>query len=254
MRISIDTDARTLSMEGSDGPRDIPLYSDEAFDLISDVWVRVGWNQKHSYTFSWMGRPIIQLPHDMVRVQEVLHRVRPDVIVETGVAHGGSLVYYASLCRMFGRGRVIGVDIEIRDANRAALEAHELASDITLLEGSSTDEATLARVRELIAPGESVLVILDSDHSYAHVRAELEAYHGLVTPGSYIVATDGLMKDLADTPRGRAEWKEDNPSRAALDFAAEHPEFVPEQPRWPFNESGLARDITHWPDAWLRRV
>ncbi len=253
MKITIDTESRTFVAEGPDGRLELPLYSDRAFELLSDAWVKVGWSQRYPYTFSWMGRPIIQLPEDMVRTQEVLHAVQPDVIIETGVAHGGSLVYYASLCKVLGRGRVVGIDIEIRPHNRAAIEGHPLASYITLVEGSSTDPAVVDHVRGLVRPGEKVLVLLDSNHTKAHVAAELEAYHGLVTPGSWIVATDGIMKDLHDAPRGQPEWTWDHPEAAAREFAAAHPEFEWVQPPWPFNESGLRRNITHWPGAWLRR-
>ncbi len=253
MKLTIDTDSQTVRVEGPSGSAELPLYSDQAFDLIADQWLKVGWNQRYSYTFSWLGRPIIQLPEDMVRTQEVIYRVKPDVILETGVAHGGSLIYYASLCKILGRGRVIGIDIEIRPHNRAAIEGHELASFITLIEGGSTDAKTVAQAKSLINPGETVLVLLDSNHTRAHVLAELEAYHDLVRPGSYIVATDGIMKDLSDVPRGQGEWTSDNPTDAAIEFAAKHPEFVIEQPEWPFNESGLKRNLTHWPGAWLRR-
>jgi len=253
VKLTIDTDARTLVVHEPQGERSIGLYSDEAFDLISEQWLRVGWNQKYQYTFSWFGRPVIQLPEDMVRTQEVIWRVQPDVIIETGVAHGGSLVFYASLCKAIGRGRIVGVDIEIRPHNRAAIEAHPLAGMITLIEGSSTDSAVVDRVRACVQPGETVLVLLDSNHTHAHVAAELEAYAGLVTPGSYIVATDGIMRDLADVPRGAPSWDHDHPARAAAEFAERHPEFVLETPPWPFNESTLSRNLTHWPDAWLRR-
>jgi cephalosporin hydroxylase len=254
MKLTIDTDAQTVRVEGPQGPEEIPLYSDRAFNLIADQWLKVGWNQRYSYTFSWLGRPIIQLPEDMVRTQEVIHRVKPDVIIETGVAHGGSLVYYASLCKILGRGRVVGIDIEIRPHNRGAIEGHELASYITLIEGSSTSPETVARAKSLVNPGETVLVLLDSNHTKGHVLAELEAYFGMVTTGSYIVATDGIMKDLPDVPRGNRDWTWDNPTDAAIEFAAKHPEFVIEQPTWPFNESGLKRNLTHWPGAWLRRI
>jgi cephalosporin hydroxylase len=254
MKLTIDTDRKIVVRESGGSSETVPLYSDRAFDLIAEQWVNVGWNQKYSYTFSWMGRPIIQLPEDMIRTQEVIHRVRPDVIVETGVAHGGSLIYYASLCRVLGKGRVIGIDIEIRPHNRQAIESHELGGAITLVEGGSTDPDIVAKVHGMIRPGETVLVLLDSNHTRQHVLDELEAYHDLVTPGSYIVATDGVMKDLQDTPRGRPEWVWDNPTAAAEEFAARHPEFVVEQPAWPFNESGLNRNLTHWPGAWLRRL
>jgi cephalosporin hydroxylase len=254
MRLTIDTEERTLTEELDGEVRVMGLYSKEAFELISRQWVRVGWDQKYPYTFSWMGRPVIQLPEDMVRAQEVVYRVRPDVIVETGVAHGGSLIFYASLCKAAGRGRVVGIDIEIRPHNRRAIEAHEMFPLITLVEGSSTAPEIVRHVHSLIGEGESVMVILDSNHTKQHVLDELEAYHDLVTPGSYIVATDGSMRDLYDVPRGRPEWASDNPAAAAADFARRHPEFVLEQPAWPFNESELSENITHWPGAWLRRL
>jgi cephalosporin hydroxylase len=253
-RIVIDTDAGTLVWEDGDGSRSLPLYSDEAFEIVSRQWVKVGWNQRYPYTFTWLGRPLIQLPEDLVRIQEVIWSVRPDVILETGIAHGGSLIFYASLCTAMGHGRVVGMDIEIRAANRAAIEAHPLAPLITMIEGDSTAVETVTRAGDLVADAKTVLVILDSDHTKAHVRRELEAYHSLVSPGSYIVATDGIMRDLHDVPTGTPAWTEDNPAAAAAEFARDHPEFVLEQPPWPFNESTLQRNITHWPDAYLRRV
>ena len=254
MKLTIDTDRKQVTIEQNGATRTLELYSREAFEQISHQWLKVGWNQKYPYTFSWLGRPIIQLPEDIMRVQEVVYRVKPDVIIETGVAHGGSLIFYASLFKAMGKGRVIGVDIEIRPHNRKAIEAHELASFITLIEGSSIEKSVVSKVRSLVKPGETVLVILDSNHTREHVLAELEAYHDLVSRGSYIVATDGSMKDLHDVPRGKPEWKQDNPTAAALEFVKKHPEFVIEQPAWPFNDSDLKENITHWPGAWLRRL
>lgn len=254
MKVILDYEAGTLSVEDTVGTRTMPIYSRDAFEILSREWLRVGWNEKYPYTFSWFGRPVIQLPEDMIRIQEVIYRIRPDVIIETGVAHGGSLVFYASLCKAMDVGRVVGVDIEIRPHNRQAIEAHPLKSYITLIEGSSTDREIVERVRAQVRPGERVLVLLDSNHSYAHVLAELRAYASMVTAGSYIVATDGIMSDVARTPRGKPEWTSDNPTRAAQDFAVENPTFVIEQPGWPFNESALANNVTHWPGAYLRRV
>lgn len=254
MKMIIDTEAKTLTVETDGEGRTLPLYSKAAFEALSREWVRVGWNEKYPYTFSWMGRPVIQLPEDMIRMQEVIHRLQPDVIIETGVAHGGSLIFYSSLCKAMGKGRIVGIDIEIRAHNRAAIEAHPLCDRITLVEGSSTAPEVVAQVKALVQPGETVLVILDSNHTYAHVAGELEAYADLVTPGSYIVATDGVMLEVADVPRGQPGWVTDNPTFAARDFAAKHPEFIIEQPAWPFNESALDQNITHWPGAWLKRV
>ncbi|WP_372522597.1 cephalosporin hydroxylase family protein [Sulfuricaulis sp.] len=254
MKLTIDTERKQVTIEQNGATRTLELYSREAFEQISHQWLKVGWNQKYPYTFSWMGRPIIQLPEDMIRVQEVVYRVKPDVIIETGVAHGGSLIFYASLFKAMGKGRVIGVDIEIRPHNRKAIESHELFPFITLIEGSSIDRNVVAKVTSLVKPGETVLVILDSCHTRQHVLDELEVYHNLVTVGSYIIATDGSMKDLYDVPRGNPEWIHDNPTVAALEFSKKHTEFVIEQPVWPFNESQLTENITHWPGAWLRRL
>ncbi len=254
MKIIIDTEKRSLNYQINGENHELALYSKEAFELISLQWVKTGWNQQYGYTFSWMGRPIIQLPEDMVRTQEVIYRVKPDVIIETGVAHGGSLIYYASLCKVMEKGRVIGIDIEIRPHNRQAIEEHELFPWITLLEGSSTDPSLVSQVKNLVKPGETVLVILDSCHNKQHVADELEAYCDLVSSGSYLVATDGIMKDLYDVPRGKAEWQWDNPTTAVAEFCQRHSEFILEQPSWPFNESALTANITHWPEAWLRRL
>lgn len=247
MKIAIDTDSRTFSLDGVESP----LYAKASFEALSDLWLKVGWDLKYTYTFSWLGVPIIQLPEDMIRIQEVIFRVRPDVIVETGVAHGGSLIYYASLCKIIGHGRVIGVERDFRHGR--ALKDHPLADYITLIEGDSSAPEVVAKVKAR-CNGERVLVILDSNHSKAHVASELEAYRSLVGRDSYIVACDGSMKDLHDVPRGSPEWKWNNPHEAARDFANAHPEFVIEQPEKVFNESCLTKDITYWPSAYLRRI
>ena len=254
MKVVIDTETRSLTEHMDGAEHEHPLYSKKAFELLSDLWVKVGWDQKYSYTFSWMGRPVIQLPEDLIRTQEVIYDLRPDVIIETGVAHGGSLIFYAGLCTAMKHGRVIGVDIEIRQQNREAIESHEMSSLITLIEGDSSAPKTVERVQSLIRPGETVLVILDSCHTRQHVLAELNAYQGLVTKDSWIVATDGIMRDVYDVPLGSEEWKEDHPAAAAQDFLKLHPEFKLDVPQWPFNESELTENITHWPGAWLRRA
>ncbi|ELR98316.1 cephalosporin hydroxylase family protein [Gloeocapsa sp. PCC 73106] len=251
MKLIIDTDNNSLTVENNDKAQTIALYSKEAFEIVSQYWLKIGWNQKHIYTFTWMGRPIIQLPEDLIRIQEVIYKVKPDVIVESGIAHGGSLVYYASLFKTLEKGRVIGVDIEIRPHNRKAIENHELYPLITLIEGDAIAPDTVTQVKSLIQPGEKVMVVLDSCHTKQHVLKELEAYHDLVTPGSYIVATDGILEDLDDVPRGNPEWKQSNPKAAAAEFLKSHPEFLLKQPQWLFNESELTDNITHWPGAWL---
>ena len=253
MKITIDTDKKKLYQDVDGKHIDMELYTKEAFEVITQLWLKVGWNEKYPYTFSWMGRPIIQLPEDLIRIQEVIYQLKPDVIIETGIAHGGSLIFYASLCKAMDKGRVIGIDIDIRPHNRNAIEIHELFPLITMVEGSSVAPEVVQQVKDMVKPDEKVLVLLDSNHTKAHVLAELEAYYSLVTLGSYIVATDGVMKDVYDTPRGRPEWITDHPTAAALEFVNHHPEFEIEQPNWPFSESDLTGNITHWPGGWLKR-
>lgn len=256
MRIEIDTEQRTLKAIDVGSTNSHHLHSPEAFAVISRLWVRTGWALRYEYGFTWMGRPVIQLPDDLLRVQEVIYRVRPDVLVETGVAHGGSLVFYASLFRAMGQGRVIGIDVDIRPHNRKAIEEHELAPLITLVQGNSVDPAVVEKVSvEVEGESTQVLVVLDSKHTRAHVAAELEAYASLVSPNSYLVVTDGIMEDLHDVPPGRPEWRSDNPRAATTEFLTRHPEFeLEEPPPFPFNEGKVRQRVTHWPDAYLRRV
>jgi cephalosporin hydroxylase len=227
--------------------------SDAEFRALSNQWRAMALERKYMNNFSWLGRPLIQLPMDAMALQEIIWTVKPELVIETGVAHGGSLVLSASMLEMIGHGSVVGVDIEIRPHNRKAIEAHELAGTIRLVEGNSVAADTVAKAAAEIRPGDTVLVVLDSNHTREHVAAELEAYHHLVTPGSYIVATDGIMRDVHDVPRGTPGWKTDNPAQAAEDFAARHREFVLETPRWRFNESDLDKSITAWPSAWLKK-
>ena len=202
-------------MESQTRQEDLDLFTKDAFEIVSNLWTKIGWNQKYQYTFTWLGRPIIQLPEDVIRVQEVVYHLKPDVIVETGIAHGGSLILWASLCKSMNKGRVIGVDIEIRPHNRKAIEEHELFPWITLIEGDSTDPAILENIVSMINADDIVLIFLDSNHTKHHVLAELDAYHKMITPGSYIVATDGIMQDLYDVPRGRSAWINDNPAEVS---------------------------------------
>ena len=231
-----------------------PMASAEAFAAASRAWLRAGWDVKHVYSFTWLGRPIIQLPEDMFRLQELIHAEKPDVLIETGVAHGGSLVFYASLFEAMGHGRVIGVELALRPANRAAIDAHPMRRRIDLVDGSSTAPETVEQVRALIGDGARAMVVLDSNHSFDHVLAELRAYGPLVPVGGYLVAADGIMRDMAEAPRGRPEWVRDNPLEAARRFVAEDPRFVLVEPDWAFNEGLVRERVTYWPSCYVRRV
>lgn len=253
--ITVDEKRGVVIVEQDGQTTTYALDTPEAFAVVSDAWLRAGWWVKHIYTLSWMGRPVIQLPEDLIRLQELIWRVRPDVIVETGVAHGGGLVFYASLCKAMGQGRVIGVDVEIRPHNRKAIEAHPLFPYITLIEGNSVDPAVVGRVEELVQPGETVLVMLDSNHTKVHVAAELRAYAPLVTPDSFIVAMDGyIMSLVAGGPRTTPDWSSNNPNEAAAEFVKENPDYVLEEPALLFNESPLSMGISSYRGGYVRRV
>ena len=253
--IEIDPKKRRMTIRDGEHVESFTLEDPRAFEMLSSLWMRSAWETKYLYTFTWFGRPIIQLPDDMFRVQEVLYAQRPDVVIETGVAHGGSLVFYASIFEAMGSGRVIGVDIEIRPHNRKAIEEHPLFSRIELIEGNAIADSVVADVRKRLRPNDRVIVFLDSNHSYDHVLAELEAYAPLVSVGSYIVATDGIMKDLVGSPRSQADWGTNNPFHAAQTFLAGHPEFVLAEPSRTFDESdGANVNVTQWPGSWLKRV
>lgn len=250
----IDEDAGEVIVREGSGETRFPLQSAAAFAAASRAWLRAGWDARYVYSFTWLGRPVIQLPDDLIRIQEVVYRVRPDLLIETGVAHGGSLVFYASLFKAIGNGRVVGIDVEIRPHNRRAIESHELSPLITLVEGSSIDAEVVARVRGLVGQGERVMVVLDSSHTRAHVLAELRAYAPLASVGSYVVVADGIMQDLIAAPRAGPDWAWNNPRQAVLAFLAEHRDFTLEEPGFPFNEGLVDRRVTYWPDAFLKRL
>lgn len=240
---------------------EINLYSPEGFKILADLWLKVGWDQKYIYSFSWLGRPIIQSPDDMLRIQEVIYDIKPDVVVETGIAHGGSLIYYASILQSMGNGRVVGIDIDIRQNNRIEIEAHKMFPLISLIEGSSIEPSTFEEVKDLIAENEKVLVILDSAHDYKHVKSEIEIYCSLVSIGSYIVVTDGSQEYLGTTPRAKADypgyvdsWQDNNPKKAAEDFVLENDNYEILEPPFPFNEGNIDFRVTHWPSAFIKKI
>jgi cephalosporin hydroxylase len=185
---------------------------------------------RYTYLWSWLGLPIIQLPPDIIALQEIIWETRPDVIIETGVARGGSIVFFASILHLLGGGGIVlGVDVEIRPHNREAVERHPLAPRIRLIEGSSTDPTILDRVRAFVPPGARVMVVLDSDHSHAHVLAELRAYGPLVTRDAFLVVADtGLGVPEAERLRIRDWGPGNNPMTALRAYLDETGRFVPD--------------------------
>ena len=193
-------------------------------DLIYDLDV-----YDYNYLWTWMGVPIIQLPADIMATQEVIWKTKPDIIIETGVARGGSLIFMASILEIIGKGKVIGVDIDIRQHNRESIEAHPLSKRINLVEGCSVDTDILAEVRSHIRKDSKVMVVLDSDHSRSHVLNECRAYGPMVTQGCYLVVADTLVGHVeekdAPTNRSKLWFKGNDPLSATNDYLKENDRF-----------------------------
>lgn len=190
-------------------------------------WFAFASQYEYSYHFEWLGLPIIQYPQDIVAMQEVIWSARPDLIVETGIARGGSLVFYASMLELLGSdGRVVGIDIDIRAQNRAAIEGHPMARRIEMIEGSSVSDDVADRVRRIAEDRETVMIVLDSNHTHDHVLRELELYSPLVKPGGYVVVFDTVIEDMPAGSFVDRPWdKGDNPATAVRAFLAENDRF-----------------------------
>lgn len=205
---------------------------------------------KYSYNFSWMGRPIIAFPQDMIAMQELIWEVKPDLIIETGVAHGGSIIYYASLLELIGNdGIVVGIDIDIRKHNRDLIEAHPMFKRITLIEGSSIGEEVAAQVKQIAAGKKKVMVCLDSNHTHDHVLEELKLYAPLTSIGSYCVVFDTVVEDMpADWAWNRPWGKGDNPKTAVWEYLKTNDNFVIDK------SIDYKLLISVAPDGYLKRV
>ncbi len=204
------------------------MTTDERIERLTLDWINATAKQRYTYHFSWLGRPIIQFPQDVMAMQEIVWQVKPDLIVETGIAHGGSLIFYASMLELMGgEGRVLGIDVDIRAHNRVEIEKHPLSRRIQMIEGSSVDARVIARVRKLAAGKKSVLVALDSNHTHEHVRRELEHYSPLVTKGSYLVVFDTIIEDMPEDAFPDRPWgKGNNPKTAVHEFLKTNKRFV----------------------------
>jgi len=205
---------------------------------------------QYSYNFTWMGRPIIQYPQDMIAMQEIIWEVKPDLVIETGIAHGGSLIYYASLLELIGNGKVLGIDIDIRSHNRKEIEKHPMFKRIKMIEGSSIDNNTVNEVKQIAKNKEKIIVCLDSNHTHEHVLRELELYAPLVSLNSYIVVFDTIVEDL---PEGyfsqKRPWGIGNNPRTAVD------EFLKNDDRFIADETidnKLLISVT--PKGYLKRI
>ncbi len=244
----------------------ISSYSnDEAWKSISAQWLQRAFEQRYMYNFSSLGRPIIQTPIDMVAMQEIIWQVKPDLIIETGIAHGGSLIFSASIlalldmCEAIESGstinpkisgrKVLGVDIDIRSHNRAAIEAHPMASRIQMIQGSSIASETIDQVKEIAKDYKRILVCLDSNHTHDHVLSELQAYASLASIGSYCVVFDTIVEDMPSDLFPDRPWAPgNNPKTAVWEYLRSHPEFEIDQTI----QNKLL--ITVAPDGYLKRI
>ena len=214
------------------------MRSDTRFLELSHEWLKASSRHRYSYHFDWLGLPIIQFPQDIVAIQELIWRVKPDLIIETGVARGGSLILSASLLALLDLAeahsftkepvrRVIGVDIEIREHNRKNIESHPISRYIQLIEGSSTDQKVLGKIKEIANRHKRVMVFLDSNHTYEHVAAELLAYAEFVSPESYLVVFDTIVDSLPKEMFPDRPWgPENNPMVAVNEFLSTRTDFT----------------------------
>jgi cephalosporin hydroxylase len=203
------------------------MHEDQAVRrLTRDLFDR-SCEYRYSYNFTWLGRPIIQYPEDVMALQEIVWRTKPDLVVETGIAHGGSLVFFASLLKLLGGDRfALGVDIDIRAHNRAAIESHPVADHIQMIEGSSIDPSVISQVSQRAARRENVLVVLDSNHTEEHVLAELHAYSKLVRKGGYLIVMDTVVEWMPQQAFPDRPWGVgDNPMTAVQKFLARNSRF-----------------------------
>jgi cephalosporin hydroxylase len=204
------------------------LGEDLALRELSNLWMRETVRYKYSYNFTWMGRPIIQYPQDLIAMQEILWKVKPQLIIETGIAHGGGLIFYASMLELMGsKGEVLGIDIDIRKHNRRAIEHHPMSKRIMMIQGSSTDETVVDRVYELARGKGHVLVTLDSNHTHDHVLKELQFYSPLVRKGSYVVVFDTVIENMPEGFFSERRWdKGNNPKTAVREFLKTNDRFT----------------------------
>jgi cephalosporin hydroxylase len=225
------------------------MQADEELKVLrSKIYAAIA-KYRYTYNFNWFGRPIIQLPEDILTMQEIIMQVKPDLIIETGVAHGGSLIFSASMLELLGQGEVIGIEIEMRAHNREGVEQHPLSKRISLIEGSSISDEVAGQVRQKAAGKKSVMVFLDSNHTHDHVLRELELYSPLVTKGSYLVVFDTGIEDMPDDAYSDRPWgKGNNPKTAVWEFLKNNDRFEIDREL----ESRMMYTVA--PDGYLRCV
>lgn len=225
------------------------MSKDSKLKLLSRKWFDKAFSYEYSFHFSWLGRPIIQFPQDMIAIQEIVWRTKPDLIIETGIAHGGSLIFSASILELIGKGRVLGIDIDIRKHNKKAIENHFLFKRITMIEGSSLDKKVAEKVYRFARGKRKVLLLLDSFHTHDHVLKELELYSPLVKKNNYVVVFDTVVEDMPTSSSAERPWgKGNNPKTAVKQFLKNNKRFKVDK------EIEKKLLITSCPDGFLKCV
>lgn len=203
------------------------MKKDRVFKKLSNLWFIASVKNEYSYHFRWLGIPIIQYPQDALAYQEIIWKVKPDLIIETGIARGGSLIFSASILEIIGKGKVLGIDIDIHKQNKKNVKTHSLSKRISMLEGSSIDEKIVNKVYKFASGKKKILVMLDSNHTHEHVLNELRLYSPLVSKGSYIIVFDSVIGDLPSHLNKNRPWnKENNPKTAIFQFLKENRRFA----------------------------
>lgn len=226
------------------------MSHDPEIKRLTAEWFNASLRYEYLHHFSWLGIPIIQCPQDVMAMQEIIWKTKPDLIIETGIAYGGSLVFYASMLEIIGNnGQVLGIDIDIRKHNRMKIEKHPMFKRISMIEGSSVDKHVLKNVYQFAAGKQKVLVVLDSNHTHEHVLQELHSYSSLITMHSYLVVFDTVIEDIPDELcKGRPWDKESNPKSAVREFLKTNKRFEIDK------EIEKKLLITVAPDGYLKRV
>ena len=205
------------------------MGENESLKKLSNKWIMESSLHEYSYHFRWLGVPIIQFPQDIVGLQEIIWKIKPELIIETGIARGGSLIFSASMLQLIGKGSVVGVDIDIRKENKAIILKHPLYKRIKMIEGSSIDQSIINKVNRIAKNKKNILVILDSNHTHDHVLSELNAYSKLVKKGSYVIVFDTIISDIPNKYSKKlmnGNWnKKDNPKTAVHEFLKENKRF-----------------------------
>lgn len=225
------------------------MASDRKVKSISKEWLSQTYKYEYSYHFRWLGRPIIQYPQDIVALQEIIWNIKPDLIIETGIARGGSLIFFASLLELIGKGSVLGIDVDIRSHNKKEIQKHPLFKRINMIEGSSINEKIVKKVHNAARNKKNIMVVLDSNHTHEHVLKELKFYAPIVTKNSYLVVFDTLVADLPQRYFVNRPWKKfNNPKSALIEFLKNNKQFRID------NNVTNKLAITAAPDGYLKRI